>query len=70
MFKKCICQNKKDVYEQFERKMNQDVNGNRKGFWKKVSKMNGGKVEVSNRIKDGNGEQQDCQEDLCRRVYW
>ena len=34
--------------------MNQDVNGNRKLFWK-VSKVNGGKVENSNRIKDGNG---------------
>ena len=35
--------------------MNQDVNGNRKLFWKEVSKANGGKVENSNRIKDGNG---------------
>ena len=24
-------------------------------FWKEVSNMNGGKVEISNRIKDGNG---------------
>ena len=35
--------------------MNQDVNGNRKLFWKEVSKANGGKVENSNRIKNGNG---------------
>ena len=35
--------------------MNQDVNGNRKLFWKEVSKVNGGKVENSNKIKDGNG---------------
>ena len=35
--------------------MNQDVNGNRKLFWKEVSKAKGGKVESSNRIKDGNG---------------
>ena len=35
--------------------MNQDVNGNRKLFWKEVSMTNGGKVENSNRIKDGNG---------------
>ena len=35
--------------------MNQDVNGNRKFFWKEVSKKNGGKAENSNRIKDGNG---------------
>ena len=36
--------------------MNQDVNGNRKVFWKDVSKANGRKVENSNRIKDGNGK--------------
>ena len=35
--------------------MNQDVNRNRKLFWKEVSKANGRKVENSNRIKDGNG---------------
>ena len=35
--------------------MNQDVNGNRKLFRKEVSKANGGKVENSIRIKDGNG---------------
>ena len=35
--------------------MNQDVNGNRKLFWKEVTKANKGKVEDSNRIKDGNG---------------
>ena len=35
--------------------MNQDVNGNRKLFWKGVSKAYGGKVENFNRIKDGNG---------------
>ena len=35
--------------------MNQAVNGNRKLFWKEVSKANGGKVENSNRIKDRNG---------------
>ena len=34
--------------------MNQDVNGNRKLSWKEVSKVNGGKLENSNRIKDGN----------------
>ena len=34
--------------------MNSDVNGNRKLIWKEVSKVNGGKVENSNRIKDGN----------------
>ena len=34
--------------------MNQDVNGNRKLLWKEMSRANGGKVENSNRIKDGN----------------
>ena len=34
--------------------MNQDVNGNRKLFWKEMSKVNGGKVENSNQIKDRN----------------
>ena len=36
--KRCIYQSKKEVQEQFRRKMNQDVNGNRKLFWKEVSK--------------------------------
>ena len=35
--------------------MNEDVNGNRKGFWNEVSNEKGGKVESSSRIKDGNG---------------
>ena len=35
--------------------MNQDVNGNRKLFWKEVIEANGGKVENSNRIEDGSG---------------
>ena len=52
--RRCIYQCKKEVQEQFGRKMNQDVNGNRKLLWKEVSKANGGKVENSNRIKDGN----------------
>ena len=53
--KRCIYQSKKKVNEQFERKMNQDVNGNRKLFWKEVSKVNGGKVESCSRIKYRNG---------------
>ena len=36
--KRCIYQSKKEVQEQFGRKMNQDVNGNRILFWKEVSK--------------------------------
>ena len=35
--------------------MKEDVNGNRKLFWKKVSNAKGGKVESCSRIKDGNG---------------
>ena len=53
--KRSIYQSRKEVQEQFERKMNQDVNGNRKLFWKRVNNANEGKGENSNRIKDGNG---------------
>ena len=35
--------------------MNENVNGNRKLFWKEVSSAKGGKVESCTRIKDGNG---------------
>ena len=42
---RCIIQSKKKVNEQFGRKMNEDVNGNRKLFWKKVSNAKRGKVE-------------------------
>ena len=41
--------------QQFRRQLYQGVNGNRKLFWKEVSKANGGKVENWSRIKDGNG---------------
>ena len=53
--KRCIYQSKKDVNEQFCRKMNEDVNGNRKRFWKEVSEVNEGKVESCSRVKDGKG---------------
>ena len=53
--KRCIYQSKKKVNEQFRRKMNNDVNGNRKLFWKEVSNAKGRKVESCNRMKDGNG---------------
>ena len=53
--KMCIYQNKEEVNEKFERKMNQNVKGNRKLFCKKVSKGNGGKESCS-RIKDGYGK--------------
>ena len=50
----CMYQSKKEVNEQFGRKMNQDVDGNKKFLWKKVSRVNGGKVESCSRIKDEN----------------
>ena len=40
--------------EQFGRKMNQDVNGNRELFREKESKVSGRKVESCSKIKDGN----------------
>ena len=39
------CKRKKVNY-QFGRKMNQDEDGNRKLFWKEVSKLNGGRGGV------------------------
>ena len=44
------------VNEQFESKIIEDMNGNRKLFWKEVSNTKGGKVECCSRIKDGNGK--------------
>ena len=41
--------------ENFGRKKNADVNGNRKLFWKEVSNGKGGNVESYSRLKDGNG---------------
>ena len=35
--------------------MNEDVNGNRKFFWKELSNVKGRKVESCSRIKNGNG---------------
>ena len=52
--KRCIYQSKEKVQEQFGGKMNQDVNGNRKLFWKELIKVSGGNVENSNRMKEGN----------------
>ena len=40
------------ILEQKKSDKKEDVNGNRKLFWKEVRKANGGKVESSNRIKD------------------
>ena len=53
--KRYVYQSKNEANEQFGRKMNEDVNGNRKLFWKEVSKANEGKVESCRRVKGGNG---------------
>ena len=37
------------------KKMNEDLNGNRKLFWNEVSNAKGRKVESCSRTKDGNG---------------
>ena len=50
-----IYQRKKKVNDHFEKKMTEDVNGNRKLFWKEASNAKGGKVESCSRIKDGTG---------------
>ena len=43
---------KKEVLEHFGRMMNQDVNGNKKLFWKELSNAYLGKVESCSIIKD------------------
>ena len=52
--KRCIYQSKNKVNKQFGKKMNEDVNGNIKLFWKEVSNVRGGKVESCRRIKAKN----------------
>ena len=49
--KRCIYQSKKKANEQFGRKMNENVNGSRKLFWKEVSNPKGGKGEICSRLK-------------------
>ena len=51
--KRCKYHKNKKINEQFGRKLNQDVDGN-KLFWKEVSKVNGGKAESYSRIKNRN----------------
>ena len=43
--KKCIYQSKREANGHFGRKMNQDVDEDKKLFWKKLSKVNRGKVK-------------------------
>ena len=61
--KRCIYQCKREVNDQFGRKMNQDIDENRKLFWK----VKVGKVESCNRISDGSGRMK-CQEPIVRRT--
>ena len=63
-----IYESKKKANEQFERKMNEDVNGNRKLFWKEVSNVKAGKVKNFSRIKDEN-ERLAQGEDKVRRIW-
>ena len=44
----------KKVNRQFGRKINEDLNENKKLFWNEVSNAKGGKVESCSSIKDGN----------------
>ena len=53
--KRYMYQSKKEVNEQLGRKINHDVNGNRKLFLK-VSNANGERVYSCSRIKDGMGD--------------
>ena len=48
--------------------MNEDVNRNRKLFWKEVSNAKGGKVESWRRVKDGNGRLAQG-EDKARKIW-
>ena len=66
--KMCIIQSKKNVNEQFGRKMNENVNGNRKLFWKEVSNTKGRKVESCSRVKNGNGKLAQG-EDEARKIW-
>ena len=53
--KRCIYKSKRKVNGQFNRENNEDVNGNRKLFWKEMNNGKGLKVESCSRIKDNTG---------------
>ena len=59
---------KEKVNEQFGRKMNENMNGNKKLFWKEVSNVKGGKVKRCSRIKVGN-ERLAQGEDEMQRIW-
>ena len=65
--KRCIYQSKKKANGTIW-KMNEDVNGNRKLFWKELSNAKGGKVESCRRIKDRNGRLSQGEEEV-RRIW-
>ena len=66
--KRCIIQSKKKVNELFGRKINEDVNGNRKLFSKEVGNAKGGKVDSCSRVKDENGRLAQW-EDEARKIW-
>ena len=49
--KSCIYYSKKEANEQFGRKINQDLDENRKLFWKDVSKVKGENGELQQRAE-------------------
>ena len=58
----------KKVNEQFGGKIAEDMNRNKKFFWKEVSNAKEGKVESCSRIKDGNGRLAQG-EDKTRKIW-
>ena len=68
MVKRCIYQSKKKLNEQFGRKIKEDVNRNRKLFWKEESFAKEGKEEICIKIKYGNGAFTQGEDEL-RRVW-
>ena len=66
--KRCLIQSKMKVNGQIGKKMNENVNGNGKLFWKEVSNAKGGKVESCSRVKDGNGRLAQG-EDRARKIW-
>ena len=58
--KSCIYQSE-EVNEQFGRKMNQDVNGNRKLFWKEVTKANRENLENCSRMRGWHWKRLKCE---------
>ena len=49
--------------------MNEDVNGNRKLFWKEVNNAKGRKVESCSRINDGIGRLAQGEDEVCEDIY-